>query len=137
MYSDEARRVFKYHDGEKEVYGDPLALRMKIFIATNGDPNSLSNKVFVPLTHETPQEQLLEAFRAQKQIAEIVQKVFNMKPFDPATGSGATIEHCQMIWRMFGRFLAGEKKNTVKLPTASPSSDGLPASQTTTPSTSV
>jgi hypothetical protein len=124
MYPDDQRRVFKYYDGEKEVYGDPLALRTEIFIATNGDPDGLSKKVFTVLAPDTPTDQILEAFRAQKQIAEIVMRVFNMKPFDPATGSGATIEHCHMTWRLFGRFLAGEKKNTVNSPTESPSTAG-------------
>lgn len=127
MYSDEARRVFKYHDGESEVFGDPLALRMEIFIATNGNPDELARKVFVKLAPDTPSETLLEAFRAQKQIAEIVQRVFKMKPFNPETGTGATIEHCHMTWRLFANFCAGEKKNTVKQPTESPSTAGPPA----------
>lgn len=137
MYSDEERRVFKYFDGEQEVYGDPLALRTEIFIATNGDPDSLSKKIFIPLTPDTPPEQIIEAYKAEKKLVEIVRDVFKMKPFDPTTGAGATVDHCRMAWRMLTRFLNGEKKNTVKSPTESPSSAGHPDSSIPTPSTSV
>lgn len=137
MYSEQDRNIFKYYDGESEVFGDPLALRAEIFILTNGNPNELTRKVFVDLNPSTPPEKLVEAYNAQKQLVQIARTVFKMKPYDEKTGKGATMEHCQMAWRMLMLYLNQEKKNTVKPQTVSPSSAGIPDSPTPTHSTSV
>jgi len=160
MYTPEQRNIFEYHNGETKVYGDPLALRQEIFIETRGDPDSLPRRIFINLgrrlclscqsklsrsesipddceqcSYATPQE-LLDAKAAEKQLVELVRKVFEMKKFDPVTGKGATVENCLMTWKLFIRFLFSEKKNTVNSQTASTSSAGPPDSQTVTPSMS-
>lgn len=134
MYSDDQRNVFKYFNGEKEVFGDPLALYRRLLILTGGKPDELSEKVFINLNKATT-EQVVAASQAHQQLCGIIREVFSMKPYNPEDDSGAKDEHCLMVWRQMATFLNQKKNPTVNLPTESQPTAGPP--DLPTPTTSI
>jgi hypothetical protein len=126
MYSDEERGVFKYFNGEKEVYADPLTLNRQILIATAGQPSALTQKVFIDVAKATPEE-ILESCQATEKLVAVIRHVFQMKPLNTETGAGAMDSHCLMAWRELATYLSKKNRSSVNSPTASASMVGLPA----------
>lgn len=99
------KNIFKYHDGSKEVYGDPLRLMRELYIAL-GNPD----EAFKDSEDGNP--------RAQNIIVDNAREVFKMVPFNCETGEGATDEDVEAVLDLLWDYL--EKKNLASV--------GLPSS---------
>lgn len=135
QYSDEQRVIFRYYNGETEVFGDPLRLYRQILAMTAGKPTELSEKVFIDLSKASPQD-ILASGEANDKLVAIVRQVFQMKPFNPVDGTGAMEAHCHAAWRELATFLSIAKKKEGNSPTASSPSVGPQVSLNPTPSMS-
>lgn len=82
IFAEHQRKVFAYCNGTSQVYGDPLAIFRKIVAAFDGDPNPTLTAMVSP-------EVALWAAATERMLP-IVREVFQMVPFDPATGLGAS-----------------------------------------------
>lgn len=101
VFSEEERRVFAYHDGTNPVHGDPLAIWRRLLVHFGGDLNEVIEQgrsdvaaVWAP---------------AIGRLVEAVRLVFDMVPFDPAAGTGATDEDCLAALRSWQGWLAKKK----------------------------
>lgn len=145
MFSPEERSIFKYHNGEKEIWADPLAIRRQLTLAFGGDPDAALDAaqppvyVKAPDGSEPPVNPVAEvhAARGLGRLMEGVREAFGMTPFDPDSGKGATEEQCMKALQAYLDFLESKKKLPEDSPTpstlteqpSSPSS-GSPASAT-------
>ena len=113
--------VFRFFDGEKPRYGDPLKIHRELYMAL-GSPD----EVFAAYESDDPAAWMPAAGR----IAEAARLAFPMAPFDPATGKGATEQHCRDAVDALWACLAGEKKagTTAGSPTGSPATTSTPTS---------
>lgn len=102
MFTDDERRIFPYWNGEAAVCGDPLAVRRRLTLALQGGGVNA-------LLQEANGADELAAAAATGRLVDAVRQAFEMAPFDPATGRGATEEDCRRALRSFSDFL--EKKN--------------------------
>lgn len=103
------RDIFKYNNGEKEVFGDPMAIDRTIR-ARLGNPAKIIEQVNSIDLNTADSPQLSQGLQAQETMCVAVREAFGLKPFDPETGKGATESHCFAVWAQFVNFL-DEKKN--------------------------
>jgi hypothetical protein len=114
--------IFQYHDGEKQRWGDPMAIRRRLVLACGGSFQRLwedyfpdLSKVGLPpeeggLTPERAASLLLARATAGEKFLPAVRQAFQMVAFDEATGAGATEQHCEDAARAFGQFCEDAKK---------------------------
>ena len=109
MFSDEARNVFKYNDGTKDVYADPLDVRRRMMRATNGEMDLIledyGRKVKDADGKFLPEEYMRKA-TAEESLATAVREAFRLPPFDPETGLGATDSRALEVFVEFDGWLA-------------------------------
>lgn len=111
MFTDDEKRIFEYHDGEKKVFGDPLELERNVRM-TLGDPQKAITQVNAINLAGAPMEGILLAYDAQRRVAEAIREVFGLVGFDRATGKGCTDAMVFAVWRKFANFL--DQKKTVR-----------------------
>jgi hypothetical protein len=89
------RNVFAYHDGAGTAYADPVAVYRRFMEAVGGDPDPLLKAAQRPApgAAEDPGG-LLRRLDAERLLALAARAALPMRPFDPATGEGATDEDC-------------------------------------------
>lgn len=119
MFSEQERNIFEYFDGEKKLFGDPLALQRKIRIALGADWDFVREHTG-PGDHEEPQKSI-----AHGKMLAAVREAFGMRPFDPLSGKGATDKLCLATWNTFSSWLDEKKNPPVTSPTTPPFSAGL------------
>ena len=121
MFTKRERAIYKYHNGEKAVYGDPLQLRRAVRIAAGEDPNRLCQRAG-PLHQggEVTPEEYETAHAAEAKLAEAIVKAFGLKAFDATTGEGVTHADCIDLWNDFCSWLQKKRTNTATTPTSSP-----------------
>jgi hypothetical protein len=89
------RNVFSYHDGAGQAFADPLAVYRRFMRATEGDPDPLLRAAQRPADGAAEEPgALLRRLDAEARLAEAARVALPMRPFDPATGEGATDEDC-------------------------------------------
>lgn len=103
--------TFTYFDGAKVVHGDPLPLHRRLHQAAAGNLGQVLK--------DSRSEDIHVAYPAIEKMVAIVRDVFEMAPFDRATGKGATEAHCHDVLDGFFTFLDGEKKSPGPSPTSS------------------
>lgn len=108
VFSDEERRVFAYHDGAGTVHGDPLAIWRRMLAAFDGDLDVV--------LEQARHDQAAVWAPAMGRLVEAVRDVFAMRPFDPATGQGATDEDCLAALRAWQGWLAKKKATAASSP---------------------
>jgi len=114
LFSD--RNIFQYHDGSALVWGDPLALQRRLYLALH-DPD----QVFADAASPDAAVRL----PALGLLVEATRSAFAMQPFDPTTGQGATEEHCRLALEALWECLAKKKPTAASSPT-SPAPTALP-----------
>lgn len=102
------RAIFPYHNGERQVYGDPMALSRRLTIHAGGDIDALvrdwrKDPVLDDAGQELPGSRALRLQHEEK-IVEAVRKAFQMIPWDDSTGQGATWDQCMTAFEDFLRF---------------------------------
>lgn len=124
MYTDEERKIYgPYPSGRKGelLYGDPLKIYRRLVHYLDGDPNTVLEN-----THDDKPEPV--RFEATERVVDAVIRSFDLKPFDPATGEGATEDDCFTILDVYQEWLEGEEKAAEKTPMSQPPTDfGLTA----------
>lgn len=119
----ENRAIFRYFDGEKNVFGDPLDLLHRANHFAGGDINNVIQSMVIGayprdgegraiITDQTDAEYKLHAderFDAEQKFQEAIRKAFEMIPFDKSTGKGAMGRDVQRAWDELMDFL--EKKS--------------------------
>jgi hypothetical protein len=138
MFPESERMVFKYFDGEKERYGDPLAIRRRMILACKGKYNVLWEQFFADLSREGMSEErkislLLAAAAAGEDFVPAVRQAFEMVPWNPETGEGATEAHCERAARAWADWCEDAQKKTTNSHANSPTSSS-PAVASPTPS---
>lgn len=101
VHDKQERLVFKYHNGIGEVYGDPLEIWGRMLDALGGDLST-------PMEQARHQEMEV-AIPALARIAEAVRVAFEMAPFNPQTGAGATVKDCYAVLKAWNRWLQEKK----------------------------
>jgi hypothetical protein len=103
-FPERQRLVYRYHNGAKEVFADPLVLRRKMIQAGRGELNQILREAVEPAA---PTEEGADSgdagggggvgvadecvrLQAQERRAQIVYEAFGLVPFDPETGGGVT-----------------------------------------------
>lgn len=110
-----SREIFEYHDGERTRYGDPYA----IWRALTQDPE-------INLERISPEVDAGKEPETSQFLA-LLRRVFDVKPFDGATGTGLTDFQTLALTGHLRKFTVAVKKNSSSGPT-SPTSTELPSS---------
>lgn len=101
VFPEGERKVFAYFDGARTVYADPLQVLRRWVLFFDGDPNP---------THEAMySDEPMVRLPAQERVVAGVRAAFDMAPFDPATGAGATDADCLAALRAWEDWLAAKK----------------------------
>lgn len=128
MFNESQRLIFKYYNGEKAVYADPLEIERKVSVylddTTAGIIVKAAGGEAVPPMAE---------FEANNKLLAVIRKVFAMKPFDMETGQGAMEADCFLAWNQWCSFM-DEKKNPPEGPQSSPPPTAGPDHSVTTTS---
>lgn len=113
MYSEQEKKVFQYHDGTAEVFGDPVTIHRRLTAYLDGNPNQV--------IEATQNADPLAAMHANDRLLAAVRVAFEM-PFDKATGEGATEDECFAALDKFTEYLEKKGPNGASTPTCEPPS---------------
>ena len=125
-YEPTQRAIYRYHDGAKIVYADPLATlaREKMVALQMGkDVDKLIDQSRAKDAAKASDIELAQAWTALNDLAEISRQTFGLAEFNPETGEGADMAHALGVLNHFHLWL--EKKNQTL---ASPSTSSQPES---------
>jgi len=140
MFPENERKCFRYYDGRREVYGDPLQVRRKLILACGGDFTKLWNEYFFNPGEKWPDSEddrytaeeksagLLRQALAGETLIPAARLAFGMDPVDPDTGEGGAEEDCDralVAWGVFCEELK-KKRETRASPTSSSSATASP-----------
>lgn len=134
--------IFRFNNGTADVFGDPLALRDRLFVVSQGEFWNLRKKVaaIASADAKTPEGVLTitEGVTARGHLVTIACETFGLPAFDPATGNGMLAEACLDVTEAFLAFLNQKKTTSEQPPTTSPSTESTPqdATQPITPTMS-
>ena len=108
-YTDKERLIFgPYWDGAGERFADPKQAYRRLIHALDGDPNKYLRAI---KSQSEP-----ERFEAMERLIDASRAVFEMAPFDPGTGGGATDTDCLNVVRDFLHWIDDQKKSTRMTP---------------------
>lgn len=82
--------VFEFFDGEKKLFGDPLRIQRELYSRLSS-PGKSPDEVFA----DYESDEFARWAPAAGLIADAARLAFPMAAFDPATGKGATEQHCR------------------------------------------
>ncbi len=112
MFTEEDRKVFKYNDGAKDVFADPLDLRRKMVRATNGELDLILEEYAMRPTGEggkaTPTDYIRKA-TAEERLAAAARETFSLQPLNPATGEGVTDRMAIKVFIQLDEHLEGNE----------------------------
>jgi hypothetical protein len=114
------RAIFRYYDGCAFRWGDPLAINRMLIQACGGDPNVLLQASKV----RKDGSNVAEAAEAAQHFSGAVRQAFQMVPFIPETGEGATESDCDQAFIDYSAFLEKKNPNSARMPTSPPSTEG-------------
>lgn len=113
LFNEKQRRVFLYHNGESEVYGDPLAIQRKLRAYMGGDCKKVVDAI--------NSDNAIEVDAAADVFHAAVVKAFDIKRvFDPKTGDGFTEADLRKLWDIFQKWLSEKKNPPASGPTSPP-----------------
>lgn len=117
MQDPREKAIFRYFNGDRWVWGDPLALSRRLDTSL-GDPDA----VFADVGDPDPKvwRPAVECLIAN------VRDVFAIAPIDPETGAGGTEEHCRAALQALWEFLAKKKPTNATMPSSSASITSTP-----------
>lgn len=105
--------VFRYFDGARHVYGDPLYVQ-------NALARELRGQVDQVVLDCNSQDDLV-ATTALRRLLDAVRVAFEMPPFDRATGQGATDRHCRDAYDALTDFFGLSATSVAETPSSPPS----------------
>lgn len=111
MFTAEERQLFRYHNGEREVFGDPLRIWRRL-------NNHLEGKGRETWEAAAQEANLLEADRAQEKIYRAAVVAFDLVPLDPDTGAGCTEDHVKEVLDSFLKWIEQKKSEAENSPTS-------------------
>ena len=126
------RKIFSYHNGATQVYGDPLALESNL-VEQIPDLGGLLDKVNNIAAAQADPLTRLEGVQARRALIAGVRAAFQLVPFEPATGKGATDDHALGIYLAWVAFTQKKSGSMPTPPNTSPSTDST--APTATPAT--
>lgn len=127
MFTEEQRRIFQYHNGSGEVWGDPLPIGRHMRQQLGGDPNEALK--------DARSEDVAVRDAATERLVQAVRVAFDMVPFDKATGTGADEAICLAALDRFLTWNEDQKKSAVSSPKPARSTGGWADAPTTPPGT--
>lgn len=127
------KEIFKYNNGREDIFGDPVDLMEKFVIACGGNYQQRMKDAFPEPYPEQPEANAVVGQAKQFLIA-AVRKTFDLVPFDPRTGSGATAQTAYDTIHSFMNFWFKKKESTEPAPMSPTPSDSADLSPTTTSS---
>jgi hypothetical protein len=112
MFTPDDRLIYRYSNGEQDLFGDPLAIKRSLIQLAGGDLPGLIEKAVPPDELNNQENPAAAAMRidAEEKLVEIIRKAFQLPKVDPKTGSGVTDSMVWRVWDDFSEFLLGEKK---------------------------
>jgi hypothetical protein len=135
VFSEADRKIFPFHDGERERKADPLAVKGRLHKATGGRMQAhlkalqlaaqlsgaaeMSDAVAADLSDKT--------FEAAEVLSGAVRSAFGVQPFD---GGGLTDGECLDLLGRFIAYVADLEEQHRPLPSAPPSTECPAASAT-------
>jgi hypothetical protein len=105
------RDIFQYHDGARQRSIDPWAALLDLWT----DPEHDINLVLAGSARGEPE--------SQRQLEEMVRRVFDIPTFDPEAGRGLTILELHELHARFSRYIRDLKKKLAMSPTPSRPTD--------------
>jgi hypothetical protein len=142
------KNIFKFFDGAKEVYGDPLAIQRRLRLATNSRLSDLIDAVNGPEEYDEWREKLkgaseedkakLREFlagasaamdQAREELYPAIVKAFPLVPFNPESGEGATDDVIIQAMTSLNQWLGQKKTSTVMPPKSASSTGGTPSAR--------
>lgn len=146
MYTAKERAIFRYWNGKRHVWGDPVLLYERLAAETGGDPVGLLEKADgrVELPPELTLEQRQAAqdslkVQANEQIRAAVRSAFAMVPWNPEADkpedAGATAQECDDALDALYAFFDDQKKSAGDMP-ASEAPSETSADNSVTPDSS-
>jgi hypothetical protein len=114
---DNSKRIYKYHNGEKEVYADPFEIdwRMQDSLKMTPDIDTIDKRLSPevdPDTGEFTKQQIQLLNDAYHFYIPHITKVFGLKKFDSETGEGMTGQEIIELWNKYLEWRYEVKKNT-------------------------
>jgi hypothetical protein len=100
-FTDQERAIFPYHNGQSQVFADPLALQRKLNVLLQGDIGTVVKEAYTATVGDTG--------GAMQKLLDAIREAFSLSPVDPATGQGITDLMALSIFRQFGEFLSAKK----------------------------
>lgn len=113
QFTDEERGIFTFHDGLKERKGDPLAIWDVMEGLLGMNPEKAREKML--------SETGLPGLESRRKFWEAVSQAFELAPFDPETGAGATQAIKLAAWNALAECLQKKSQKPGLWPTCSPS----------------
>lgn len=124
FFSDSDKKVFKYNDGQKDVYADPLDVRRRLLQSSGGAFYRLCQQAREP---EPPPELpagappadqggpgyehfLMAALTARGRLNAAMRQAFGLPEFDPTKPGGVTEAMVDRIYDEYVKFMEGEEK---------------------------
>lgn len=130
QFTEEATKIFEYSKGDKDaegkykiVFADPAALRMKLDISLPNRNQLLDQLINGDKAKAAPSGEDGTYTDEDKAIIRMgaiaydsmvcgLREVFDLAPFDPATGSGCTNRMAIMVWNEYNTWLEKKDGNT-------------------------
>ena len=111
-YSQEERAIFRYHNGQKIVCGDPQRINRRLL--------SVRGFNLEAAKHDMESGDFAVMSEAAEKMLGAIVHAFEIKPLDPNTGEGMMESDVFKLMTDFGMFMAEVKKKEKNLPSCSP-----------------
>lgn len=110
------REIFKYHNGEQDLFADPKAIERKLRISLGGDPATTLKALWAKDDEGKLTASDVEYMIAEEKMIDATRKAFGLQPLDPFKGTGATDELALKLWSEFWDWMDEKKKPPVNSP---------------------
>jgi hypothetical protein len=118
--------IFSYHNGEKEVWGDPLEIYQALTAALGCDVNTLLAQIRMsvykkedaPPAADRHAHNVRQSYTAFEKLIPAVRYAFKLKKFED-TGEGAPWAVCIRAFNKLASWCEEQKKNGERVPTPS------------------
>ena len=121
MFSEQDRKIFPYHDGEQEVFGDPVEIQRRMNAFTKGELNAIIDRTR-EWEVDSEGKPVLEdgkpvranpaevAAENQERLEAAIRHAFQLPAFDRITGQGCTGAMALTVWNAFVEWAEDAKK---------------------------
>lgn len=112
MFTPDDRLIYRYSNGDRDMFGDPMVIKRTMIRLADGDLPGLIEKAVPPETSDTGDvpSSISQRVAAEERLLKIIREAFHLPEIDPETGAGVTDSMVWRVWDDFGEFIMGEKK---------------------------